>query len=96
MKHEAIPDNLQKYVTYGQIVVDCRHPKDKPYHYHLTLGSNLIKYPGQVNAQTSDLTTAKLQVNSTILASGAQLMCCDIKNFILARKWISTSTFAFH
>ena len=49
----------------------------------LTVGGNLIDYPGDVSTPTADTTTAKLVINSTISTPQAKYMCGDIKNFYL-------------
>jgi hypothetical protein len=37
-----------KIVTYGSFVVDMRHNKTETYRVRLTVGGNLIHYPGDV------------------------------------------------
>ena len=70
-------------MTYGRIVVDCRPQKTEPNSTRLTVGSNLIDFPGDVSTPMLDLTTAKLDINSTISTPGARYMCVDVKNFYL-------------
>ena len=53
-------------VTYTGIVVDYRPQKDDPNRIHITVGGNLIDYPGERTTQPADLTTAKILWNSTI------------------------------
>ena len=70
-------------MTYGRIVVDCRPQKTEPNYTRLTMGSNLIDFPGNVSTPTADLTTAKLVIKITISTPGARYMCGDVKNFYL-------------
>jgi hypothetical protein len=69
-----VPKN--RTVTYARFVCDSEHMR-------LTVGGNLIEYPGDVATSTADLTTAKILWNSTISTPGARFMCMDIKNFYL-------------
>ena len=78
-----VPQDRFKDVTYGRIVVDYRPQKEEPHRTRLTVGGNLINYPGDVSTPTADITTAKLLINSTISTPGARYMCCDVKNFYL-------------
>jgi hypothetical protein len=78
-----IPDNRQQDVTYGRICVDYRPQKKEPERTRLTVGGNLIDYPGDVSTPTADTTTAKLVINSVLSTAGARYMCGDIKNFYL-------------
>ena len=75
-----VPDDRHKDVSYGRIVVDYRPQKDEPYRTRLTVGGNLINYPGDVSTPTASITTAKLVINSTISTRGKRYMCCDVKN----------------
>ena len=49
----------------------------------LTVGGNLIDYPGNLRTETADLITVKLLLNSTISTPGARFICLDVKNFYL-------------
>ena len=81
--YAQISTNRRKDVTYGRIVVDCPPQKTEPNCTRLTVGSNLIDFPGDVSTPTADLTTIKLIINSTITTPGARYMCGDVKNFYL-------------
>jgi hypothetical protein len=70
-------------VTHGQICVDYRPQKEEPNRTRLTVGGNLIEYPGDVSTPTADTTTAKMVVESTILTPNAEFMCADIKDFYI-------------
>jgi hypothetical protein len=70
-------------VTYGRIVCDYRPQKAKQERTRLTVGGNLISYPFDVSTDTSDLTTAKLVINSTISTPGTRHLLIDVKNYCL-------------
>jgi hypothetical protein len=70
-----------KVITYGRFVVDIRPNRTKTHQARLTVGGNLIKYPGDVSTHSEDLTTSKFLWNSTISTEGAKYMCLDVKNF---------------
>jgi hypothetical protein len=84
MSHNEIK-NIPKdrTVTYARIVVDYRPQKDDPNRVRITVGGNLINYPGELTTRTADLTTAKILWNSTISTPGARFACADIENMYL-------------
>jgi hypothetical protein len=47
----------RKKFTYGRFVVDIRPDKTETHRVRLTVGGNLIQYPGDVSAHSADLTT---------------------------------------
>jgi hypothetical protein len=71
-----------KIVTYGRFVVDIRPNKSEIYRVRLTVGGNLIQYPGDVSTRSADLTTSKCLWNSTISTDGARYMCLDVKKLL--------------
>jgi hypothetical protein len=75
--------SCRKDVTYGRICVDYRPQKEEPNRTRLTVGGNLIDYPGDVSTPTANTTTAKLVISSTISTPHAKFMCGDIKDFYL-------------
>jgi hypothetical protein len=83
IRHDQIPPDRRGDVTYGRICVDYRPQKKEPERTRLTVGGNLINFPGDVSTPTADTTTAKLVINSTISTPNARYMCGDIKNFYL-------------
>ena len=64
-------------------ICDIRPQKTETHRTKLTAGGNLIDYPGEVSTPTSDLTTMKLHVNSTISDITSRYMCMDVKYFYL-------------
>ena len=69
--------------TYARFVCDYRPQKTEKERTRLTVGGNLIDYPGEVSTWTADITTAKLLFNSVISDVWARFMCLDIKNYYL-------------
>ena len=72
-----IPDERRKGVTYGCVVVAYRPEKSDPYQTRLTVGGNLIAYPGDCGTPTVDLLTVKLLLNSIISTPGTKFMTID-------------------
>ena len=70
-------------VTYTRIAVDYRPQKADPNRIRITVGENLIDYPGKLTTRTADLTTSKLLWNSVISTKDARFMGIDIRNFHL-------------
>ena len=76
-----IPED--RTVTYGRIVVDYRPQKKDPNRVRITVGGNLIKYPGEVTTRTAEMTTSKMLWNSVLSTTDAKYCCADVKNFYL-------------
>lgn len=79
--HAKVPAGRK--VTYGKIVVSIRPQKKEVERTRLTVGGNLIDYPGDVSTKTADLTTAKILFNSVLSTPTAKFMGIDLKNFYL-------------
>ena len=60
-----------------------RPQKANKYCTRLTVGGNLINFPGDVITLTAYLITAKLIFNIILSTKNAKLMCADIANFFL-------------
>ena len=71
------------YITYGRIVCDYRSEKADPNQTWITMGGDLINYPGDCGTPTADLLIVKLSLNSIVLTMGAKFMTIDIKDFYL-------------
>jgi hypothetical protein len=76
-----------KVITYGGFVVDIRPHKTETHRVRLTVGGNLIQYPGDVSTRSADLTTSKCLWNSTISTEGAKYTCLDVNIFSLVPHW---------
>jgi hypothetical protein len=66
--HQGIPKG--KVVTYGRFVVEIRTKKPEVHRVRLTVGGNLIQYPGDASKRSTDLPTSKCIWNSTISTEG--------------------------
>jgi hypothetical protein len=83
MSKHNIPKECQGDVSYGRIVcVYCKGKKDK-YRTRITMGGNLINYPGDCGTPTANLLTVKVLFNSIISTPNARFMSIDIKDFYL-------------
>ena len=89
-KHEVPPDR-RKDVTYDRICCNVRPEKDDPNRVRLTVGGNLINYPGQLKTQTANLTTAKIMWNSVLSTPNAEYACADCGTSTLQRLCNTTS-----
>ena len=69
--------------TYVRVVCDIGPQKIKTHRTRLTAGGNFIDYPGEVSTSTSDLTTMKLHVNSSVSDVKSRYICMDVKDFYL-------------
>ena len=78
-----IPAERWKDVTYGRVVVAYRPKKSNPYRTRLTVGGNLIAYPGDCGTPTVDLLTVHFLLNSIISTPGTKFMTIEIKDFYL-------------
>ena len=72
-----------KEITYGHVVVAYSPEKSDPYQTRLTVGGDLIAYPGDCDTPTVDLLTVKLLLNSVDSTPGSKFMTIDIKDFYL-------------
>ena len=70
-------------VTYTRIVCELRPQKEEVHRTRLTVGGNLIHYPGNVSTPACGLTSAKILFNSVVSTPGAKFCTADIKNFYL-------------
>ena len=70
-------------VTYGRVVTKIRPQKAETHPTRLTVGGNLIHFPGDVTTPAADIITAKLIFNSVLSTKNAKFMCADISNFYL-------------
>ena len=72
---------ISRIETYGRILAKTRIQKAETHLTRLTLGGNLINFPGDVTTPTADLITDKLIFNSVLSTKNAKFMCADIANF---------------
>ena len=82
--HEQIKNiSSDQTVTYAKIIVDFQPQKADPNRVHITAGSNLITYPGELTTRTADLTTSNVLWNSVVSTKDVKFAGADIKNFYL-------------
>jgi hypothetical protein len=72
-----------KTPTYGRFVCSERPQKAEQERTRLTVGGNLIDYPGSTSTPTSDLTTFKCLANAVISDKDSRMCLADVKNFYL-------------
>ena len=72
-----------KRPTYAHFVCSYRPQKAEPYCTHITVGGNLIDYPGNLSMKVADMTTFKILMNSTLSTPGAHWLGLDVKNYYL-------------
>jgi hypothetical protein len=78
---KAVPKG--KIIIYGRFVVNIRPNKSETHRVRLTVGGNLLQYPGDVSTRSADITTSKCLWNSTISTEGAKYMCLEVNKFYL-------------
>jgi hypothetical protein len=69
--------------TYPRFVCSERLQKAEPNRTRLTLGGNLIHYPGDVSVGTAELDTTKILLNSVASTPDAKFCTADVTNFNL-------------
>jgi hypothetical protein len=73
-----------KVMTYARVVVNHCPQKEDLNRIQITVGGNLINYPGKLTTQMADITAAKLLWYSVLSTPGAKYVCLNIKNFYLS------------
>ncbi len=81
IQKDAIPQERQGDETYARIVCVYRDGKKDKYCTRITMGGNLVNYPGDCGTPTADLLTVKLLLNSIISTPHAKFMTLDLKDF---------------
>ena len=72
-----------KRPTYARFVCSYRPQKAEPYRKRITVGGNLIDYPGNLSMKVANMTTFKILVNRTLSTPGARWLSLDVKNYYL-------------
>jgi hypothetical protein len=83
VKKDEIPDDRKGNETYARIVCVYRNGKKDKYRTCITMGGNLVNYPGDCGMPTANLLTVKFLLNSIISTPNAKLMTLDLKEFYL-------------
>jgi hypothetical protein len=79
--HSAVPRG--RIPTYVKFVCAHKPHKADPHRVRMTVGGNIIEYPGEVATRTADLTVTKATLNSVCSTNAALYMNMDIKNYYL-------------
>ena len=69
-------------MTYLKVVVDYRTQKSDPNRVRITVGGNLIEYPGELTTRTANMVTSKILWNSVLSTEGARYMTIDIRFYL--------------
>ena len=72
-----------KQPTYARFVCSYHPRKTEHYRIRITVGGNLIDYPGNLSMKVANMTTFKILVNSTLSTPGAHWLSLDVKNYYL-------------
>jgi hypothetical protein len=83
IRKEDIPSDRKGDETYARIVSDFHDRKKDKYRTRVTMGGNLVNFPGDCGTPTADLLTLKLLLNSIISTTNAKFTTLDIKDFYL-------------
>jgi hypothetical protein len=78
-----IPHHKHKEIIYMKVVCEMQERKDDKNYTRITVGGNLIIYPGSAGTNTASLELIKLMLNSVISRKGAQFLTINIKKFYL-------------
>jgi hypothetical protein len=81
--HKDIPHNCKCNVMYAQVCVNYCPEKEDPNRTQVTMGSNLLQYPGDCGTPTVDMITVKLHLNSIISTKNTRYCTIDLKDFYL-------------
>jgi Reverse transcriptase (RNA-dependent DNA polymerase) len=79
--HHEMPADRQ--ATYPRFVCSERPQKQEKNRTRMTVGGNLISYPGDKSTRTAELETSKILFNSVVSTPNAQFCTMDITNFYL-------------
>ena len=83
-------------VTYGIIVAEIRPKKAETHCTRLTVGENLIIFPGYVTTLTADLITARLIFNSVLSTKMKNSYLQTYPTSILTIPWTDMSILSYH
>jgi hypothetical protein len=70
-------------VTYGKIVSDYKSHKKEKERVRLTVGVNILNYPGDVATSTADITAFIILISITLSTKVAAMMMVYIKNYYI-------------
>ena len=77
---------INRREKYVGAVCNIQPQKTETHKTILTVGGNLIDYPGDVSTPASELSTMKRHVNSTISDITSRYMCMGVERFYLNKQ----------
>jgi hypothetical protein len=80
--YSDIPHHKHKEIIYTKVVCKIWEGKDDKNLTRITVGGNLIFYPGDAGTNTASLELIKLMLNSVILRKGAQFSTINIEKLL--------------
>jgi hypothetical protein len=83
VNYADIPAHKLKQIFHTKVVWGVRPDKDDPDCTQITIGGNIICYPGDVGTNTASLELIKILLNSVLSRKGARFSTIDLKNFYL-------------
>ena len=83
-------------MTYGRLVCDIKEHKTETHQTRITVGGNLLGFPGLLSTPTATVTTAKFLFNSVISTPGAKCLVADVKNFYMNNDLPEPEYMKFH
>ena len=83
LNYTDIPAHTKKQICHTKIACELRPDKDDPDRTQITIGGNIIFYPGDVGTNTVSLELIKILLNSVLSRKGARFSTMDLKNFYL-------------
>ena len=87
IRYENIPHNRRKEITFSKVVCLFHPEKPDPNHTRITIGGNLICYPGDVGTKTASLNLIKIVLNSVLSIKYSKFVASDISNFYIQTLW---------
>ena len=84
IRYNNIPLDRRKEIAYTNLVCEYREQKADPNRTRVTVGGNIIFYPGDVDTPPGLLEFVKLIINSVLSCRNVRFACFDVCNFYLA------------
>jgi hypothetical protein len=70
-------------ITHGKLICDFKPNKNEKQWVRLKVGDTILDNSGDTATSTSDITTFKILINSTLTTQEAKMMMMDIKTYYL-------------
>jgi hypothetical protein len=69
-------------ITYGKVVCDFKPNKNEKHRVRMMVGGDRLDYSGDTTTSTTDITTFKILINSTLSTQKAKMMMMDNKKLL--------------